>query len=135
MKKNNNTYLYEVMYASGLLRKSLRQNLYITSHKKLKIGQFIVVEHIDCGVFIGKVIENRTGEEYNLETIEYRYLQNIDLSNWTRSLEKKEEREKIKKEMELKFKQIDERKKYEYYAMVDEEFNDLYQKYKELEEE
>lgn len=135
MKKNNNTYLYEVIYASGLLRKSPRQNSYITSHKKLKIGQFVVVEHIGCGVFIGKVVENRTDEEYNLETIEYRYLQNIDLSNWTRSLERKEEREKIKKEMELKFKQIDERKKYEYYAMVDEEFNNLYQKYKELEEE
>ena len=53
MKKN---YMYSVTYASGILRNNGgNQNQDVFSNKKLTIGEYIVVEHKDCGIFIGKV--------------------------------------------------------------------------------
>lgn len=132
MKKNNKKYLYEVVYASGLLRSTSRQNVYIVSHKKLKKEQFIVVEHINCGVFIGKVVADRSDEEYNLDCVEYRYIKNIDLSDWVAEIKRKERLEELSLEMEEKFAEIDKRKKFEYYAQIDDDFKELYLEYTQL---
>ena len=132
MKKNNKKYLYEVVYASGLLRSTSRQNAYIVSHKKLKEEQFIVVEHINCGVFIGKVVADRSDEEYNLDCVEYRYIKNIDLSDWVAEIKRKERLEELSLEMEEKFAEIDKRKKFEYYAQIDDDFKELYLEYTQL---
>ena len=58
MKKKNKKeekYVYEVEYASGILRSNGRNNQLIVSNKELNDGDFIVVEHINCGIFIGRV--------------------------------------------------------------------------------
>lgn len=132
MKKNNKKYLYEVVYASGILRNNGRQNQLILSDKKLKEEQFVVVEHINCGVFIGKVVADRSDEEYNLDYIEYRYIKNIDLSDWVADIKRKERLEELSLEMEEKFAEIDKRKKFEYYAQIDDEFKELYLEYTQL---
>lgn len=132
MRKNNKKYLYEIVYASGLLRCTSRQNIYIVSHKKLKEEQFIVVEHINCGVFIGKVVADRSDEEYNLDCVEYRYIKNIDLSDWVAEIKRKERLEELSLEMEEKFAEIDKRKKFEYYAQIDDDFKELYLEYTQL---
>lgn len=132
MKKNNKKYLYEVVYASGLLRSTSRQNVYIVSNKKLEEEQFVVVEHINCGVFIGKVIANRSDEKYNLDYIEYRYIKDIDLSDWVADIKRKERLEELSLEMEEKFAEIDKRKKFEYYAQIDDDFKELYLEYTQL---
>ena len=132
MKKNNKKYLYEVVFASGLLRSTSRQNVYIVSHKKLQEEQFIVVEHINCGVFIGKVVADRSDEEYNLDCVEYRYIKNIDLSDWVAEIKRKERLEELSLEMEEKFAEIDKRKKFEYYAQIDDDFKELYLEYTQL---
>ena len=66
MKKKNKkekSYVYEIEYASGLLRGTCgRENRFIVSNKELNDGDFIVVEHIDCGIFIGRVIGITIGE-------------------------------------------------------------------------
>lgn len=132
MKNNNKKYLYEVVYASGLLRGTSRQNVYIVSHKKLHEEQFIVVEHINYGVFIGKVLKDRSDEKYNLDLIEYKYIQNIDLSNWIAKIKRRERLKELSLEMEEKFAEIDKRKKFEYYAQIDDEFKELYLEYIQL---
>lgn len=132
MRKNNKKYLYEIVYASGLLRCTSPQNTYIVSNKKLKEEQFIVVEHINCGVFIGKVVADRSDEEYNLDCVEYRYIKNIDLSDWVAEIKRKERLKELSLEMEEKFAEIDKRKKFEYYAQIDDDFKELYLEYTQL---
>lgn len=132
MRKNNKRYLYEVVYASGLLRCASRQNVYIVSNKKLKEEQFVVVEHINCGVFIGRVVANRSDEEYNLDCVEYRYIKDIDLSDWVADVKRKERLKELSLEMEEKFAEIDKRKKFEYYAQIDDDFKELYLEYTQL---
>lgn len=133
MKKRK--YIYEIQYASGLLRSNGNQTQLICSPKELKINQFIVVEHEDCGVFIGKVlklhdeIEPSQIDEYNWE---YQYLQDIDLSKWEDEIKKKERIEELQIEMEHKFAEIDKKKKFEYYAEIDDDFRELYLEYNNL---
>ena len=102
------------------------------SDKKLKEGQFVIVEHINCGVFIGRVIVDKSDEEYNLDYIEYKYLKNIDLSDWIKDIERKERLKELSLEMEEKFAEIDKRKKFEYYAQIDDDFKELYLEYTQL---
>ena len=125
--------IYEVEYASGILRESNRQNQIIISNKKLEEEQFIIVEHIDCGVFIGKVIKELESGAYNPDYIEYRYLKDIDLSDWINKVELEHKYSELKLEMELAMEKLDVEKKYEYYASIDEDFNDLYKELHDLE--
>lgn len=130
--KKSKKYIYEIEYASGILRSNGRQNQLILSNKKLHEEQFIVVEHINCGVFIGKVLKDRSDEEYNLDLIEYKYIQNIDLSNWIAKIKRRERLKELSLEMEEKFAEIDKRKKFEYYAQIDDGFKELYLEYTQL---
>ena len=144
MKKKNKkekSYVYEIEYASGLLRGTCgRENRFIVSNKELNDGDFIVVEHIDCGIFIGRVIGITIGEtdsdllQKNLdaEIFEYRYIQDIDVSNWWADIERKRRMEELKDEMESKFAEIDKKKKFEYYAQIDDDFRELYLEYEDL---
>ena len=75
-------HLYEVEYASGILRNNGRQNTIIYSTKKLNEGKFIIAEHIDCGVFIARVVKDVTDESYyDKSSVEYRYLKDINLND------------------------------------------------------
>ena len=64
-KKVNKNLVYEVEYASGLLRNNGRQNQLIISNKELNDGDFIIVEHIDCGIFVGRVKGTTLGSAQN----------------------------------------------------------------------
>lgn len=125
--------IYKVEYASGILRESNRQNQIIISNKKLEEEQFIIVEHIDCGVFIGKVIRELESDAYNTDYIEYRYLKDIDLSDWIDKIELEHKYAELKLEMELAMKKLDVEKKYEYYASIDKDFNNLFNELHDLE--
>lgn len=136
-------YVYEVNYASGLLRRNARESQHVVSKKKLKIGSFIVVEHIDCGVFIGKVKENVT-DSYNYKSssydevvkfLEYVYLQDINLDTWISKIEREKLKAELEEKMQEKFAEVDKIIKYQYYAQFDNEFNELYEKYKEISKE
>lgn len=132
---------YKIMYASGILNSSgYKQEKIIFSTQELEIEDFIVIESKGNGVFIGKVIEDVTdfikeNEEYTedpYDITQYRYIQKIDLSNWINEIEKKKRKEKLEQEMKDQFKRIDEKKKYEYYASIDDDFKKIYDEYKEL---
>lgn len=131
--------VYKIAYASGMFRCNNRQISNIYSTKKLKDGDFIVVEHIDCGVFIGQVLEDVSKTYYEDYTddeiktvIEYRYVQDIDLSNFIAEKEKEKRKEELKQKMQERFKVIDEEKKYQYYAQLDDEMKAMYEEYKQL---
>ena len=143
-KTENIRYVYEVEYASGMLRNNGRQNQFIISSKELNDGDFIIVEHIDCGIFIGRVkglmLAKSTDKELfekffncNIEDCEYRYIKNIDVSEWYSKIQRQKRMEELQYEMEIRFDEIDKKKKYEYYAKNDDEFRDLYLEYTELE--
>lgn len=130
--------VYEVSYASGMFRCDNRQTTDIYSTKDLKEGDFIVVEHINCGIFIGQVIQDITYDFKDCtdddikSDIDYRYLQDINLSNFIREIENKKRKEELKQKMQERFKKIDEEKKYEYYAKLDSELKNMYEEYKQL---
>ena len=127
-------YYYIVEYASGILRSNNRNDVGIYSTKKLKEGQFIIVEHIDCGVFIGRVTQDITNDDdYLTPDGEYRYLKDINLDDWISDIERRKRMEELRVEMERKFSEIDKRKKFEYYAEIDDDFRDLYLEYEDLE--
>jgi hypothetical protein len=134
MKKNEKIYGYEIEYASGILRTNGRNNTEILSKKKLKIGQFVIVEHKDCGVFIGRVIDDITDnlDEYDISTCEYYYLKDINLNDWVAEIDRKKRMEELRREMESKFAEIDKQKKFEYYAQIDDDFRELYLEYEDL---
>lgn len=136
--------IYEVEYSSGLFRKQGRSNQTIYSDKELKIGDFIIVEHIDCGIFIAQVVEDETENYYYCtdsltnddirDAIDYKYIQHIDLSDYFKKIKKQKRREELQEKMKEEFKKIDEKKKYEYYASMDESFKKLYEEFKQLED-
>ena len=138
-KKVNKNLVYEVEYASGLLRNNGRQNQLIISNKELNDGDFIIVEHIDCGIFIGRVkgttfgsADNELLDRFDLENCEYEYIQHVDVSKWWDEIQRKERIEELKREMESKFVEIDKQKKFEYYAQIDDGFRELYLEYEDL---
>jgi len=131
--------VYKVRYASGLFRNNNRQEQDIYSEKELKNDDFIVVEHVDCGVYIGQVLEDVSENVWGdctdneiKENIDYRYVQDIDLSDYLANIEKQKRKEELKEEMEKKFAEIDKEKKYQYYAELDSDFKDMYEEYKNL---
>ena len=143
MKKKNKkeeNYVYEIEYASGILRSNGRDNQLIVSNKELNDGDFIIVEHINCGIFIGRVKGTTLGKtdsdllqrSFDVEDLEYRYIQDIDVSNWWADIERKRRMEELKNEMESKFAEIDKKKKFEYYAQIDDDFRELYLEYEDL---
>lgn len=139
-RKKEAKYVYEIEYASGILRDNGRQNQLIVSEKELNDGDFIVVEHIDCGIFIGRVKGTTLGKtdsdllqkSFDIEDCEYRYIQDINVSKWWSDIKRKEKIEELRVEMERKFSEIDKKKKFEYYAEIDEDFRELYLEYEEL---
>ena len=135
MKKKNKLYAYQVEYASGLLRSNGRNDTDVVSNKQLKTGQFVIVEHKDCGVFIGRVAEELDVEFDDLkkyEDYEYRYLKDINLDDWVAEIDRKKRMEELRREMESKFAEIDKQKKFEYYAQIDDDFRELYLEYEDL---
>lgn len=136
-----NLKFYTIVYASGVLSPNgYRQEKVIFSEEELDIDEFVVVESKGNGVFIGKVLEDVTEfieeDKGNIDdpydVTQYRYIQRIDLSSWLAEIEKKKRKEKLEQEMKEQFKRIDEKKKYEYYASIDDDFKKIYDEYKEL---
>lgn len=126
-------HFYEVEYASGILRNKGRQNTIIYSIKKLNEGKFIIAEHIDCGVFIARVVKDVTDKNYyDKSSVEYRYLKDINLNDWIEEIDRKKRKEELEREMQSKFAELDKKKKYEYYAQFDDEFKKLFDEYSEL---
>lgn len=135
--------IYEVEYSSCLFIKQKRSTQTIYSDKELNIGDFIIVEHIDCGIFIAQVVEDETENYYYcteadnndvISGIDYRYIQHVDLTTYLSKIAKEKRKRELKEKMKEEFKKIDEKKKYEYYASMDDDFSKLYEEFKQLDD-
>lgn len=137
MGKNKNLY-YEVEYASGMFRDKNRQNCTIVSNTTLKVDEFIVVEHVGSGIFIGKVLKDISNDFSGMEEClydegtGYRFIQKIDLSKYLDKLDKEKRKAELEEQMRDRFAVIDEIKKFEYYATLDEDMAKMYEEYKKL---
>lgn len=131
-------YLYLVSYASGILRENSRDNKIIISDTKLKKDEFIIVEHINCGVFIARVVEDVSKEYKNCSKKDcsdffgYVYLKKVDLKDWIDKIEKRKRAEELEEKMNEMMEEIDEKTKFSYYAQIDENFNKIFQEYQNL---
>lgn len=128
--------VYAVEYMSTILSDKInRRAVMISAHKELNIGDTIVVEKKNQGLFLGKVISedecNDLTDVCKSSDI-YKYVQHIDLSAWYDAIERAKKKKELEAEMEKKFKEIDKYKKYEYYASLDADFGELYSQYKKL---
>lgn len=130
---------YRIEYASGMLLKNVkRQTQLIYADKELKENDFIVVEHRDCGLFLGRVVEDVTSEcelesdEEIIDVMDYKYISKVDLTDYFTAIEKAKRKAELKTKMINQFRKIDEEKKYQYYAAIDEEFKKIYEEYKNI---
>lgn len=132
--------VYDVEYVSRMCLDKIKQTTTIYSESVLKEGDFIIVEHINYGLFIGRVVASEDVQEaYDFwedadikEDIDYRFIQHIDLSNYLKQIEKEKRKKELEQKMKEEFKRIDEQKKFEYYATLDSDFKKIYDEYKEL---
>ena len=130
---------YRIEYASGMLLKNgKRQTQLIYSDEELKENDFIVVEHKDCGLFLGRVVEDVTSEcelesdEEIIDVMDYKYISKVDLTDYFAAIEKAKRKAELKTKMISQFRKIDEEKKYQYYAELDEDFRKIYEEYKSI---
>lgn len=128
--------VYAIEYMSTILSDRInRRATMITAHKELNIGDTIVVEKKNQGLFLGKVIsEDECNDLIDVckNSDNYKYVQHIDLSAWYDAIDRAKKKKALEAEMEKKFKEIDKYKKYEYYASLDADFGELYSQYKNL---
>lgn len=130
--------VYAIEYMSTILSDKInRKATRITAHKELNVGDTIVVEKKNQGLFLGKVISEDEYDDldtYNNDNCaeKYKYVQHIDLSAWYDAIDRAKKKKELEAEMEKKFKEIDKYKKYEYYASLDADFGELYSQYKKL---
>lgn len=129
--KEKTYYIYKVKYASCLMTNYNNQTIEVWSTQKLENDSFIVVEHEGYGVFIGQVIEEIEDLRLYLSK-EYKFLKNIDLSEWVDEIKRKERVAELEAKMENRFEDIDRKKRYEYYAELDDRFRELYLEYERL---
>ena len=125
-------YDYKIKYASALWNDGDTRVNYMVSSKKLKEGDFVIVERAGQGVFIGQVVEEvYVGRREGYEP-EYCFVQELDLTNYIDNVNKAKRKLELKKQMQERFKLIDEEQKYRYYAELDDELKTMYEEYKEL---
>ena len=128
--------VYAIEYMSTILSDRInRMATMITANEELNIGDTIVVEKKNQGLFLGKVIsEDECNDLIDVckNSNNYRYVQHIDLSAWYDAIDRAKKKKELEAEMEKKFKEIDKYKKYEYYASLDADFGELYSQYKNL---
>lgn len=136
MGKKKCGYIYGAEYASGMFRPKNRSNTKMYSDTKLSIGDYIIVEHEGSGLFVAKIDED-LNNEYTSEDIEnfdksYRYVQKVDLTDFFKEKERQARKMELEEQMRERFAIIDEKKKFEYYATLDDDMKAMYDEYKKL---
>lgn len=136
MSKKKTEYFYMVEYASGIFKPKNRSNTLIYSNTKLDIDDYIVVEHEGSGLFIARVDEEIQYSKEELDCYEvdrdYKYIQKVDLTKFFADKEKQARKAELAEKMKERFAVIDEKKKFEYYASMDDEMAKMYEEYKQL---
>lgn len=120
---------YEFEYLSEARLSNRRTNTF-TSTIELQVGDCVIVEKKGRGIFLGRITDT-----YDCDcNTDYAYVGTAGKAvvSYVNALEKEKRKEELRAQMEVKFKEIDKERKFEYYATLDESFGALYKEYKEL---
>ena len=130
MNKEQEYRTYEFEYLSEVKLRDRRSTNCFMSAIDLKVGDCVVIERENRGIFLGRIIG-----AYDCEcNTDYMYVGKSGevVSAYVDAIEKEKRKEELIAEMEAKFKKIDKERKFEYYATLDDDFRELYKEYKEL---
>ena len=124
------SHTYEFEYLSEVKLSNRRSTNCFMSAIDLKVGDCVVIERENRGIFLGRIIG-----AYDCEcNTDYMYIGKSGevVSAYVDAVDKEKRKEELIAEMEAKFKKIDKERKFEYYATLDDGFRELYKEYKEL---
>lgn len=130
MNKEQEYRTYEFEYLSEVKLRDRRSTNCFMSAIDLKVGDCVVIERENRGIFLGRIIG-----AYDCEcNTDYMYIGKSGeaVSAYIDAVDKEKRKEELIAQMEAKFKKIDKERKFEYYATLDDGFRELYKEYREL---
>ena len=130
MNKEQEYRTYEFEYLSEVKLRDRRSTNCFMSAIDLKVGDCVVIERENRGIFLGRII-GAYDCECNTDYILVGKSGEV-VSAYIDALDKEKRKEELIAQMEEKFKKIDKERKFEYYATLDDGFRELYKEYREL---
>lgn len=130
MNKEQEYRTYEFEYLSEVKLRDRRSTNCFMSAIDLKVGDCVVIERENRGIFLGRII-GAYDCECNTDYILVGKSGEV-VSAYINAVDKEKRKEDLITKMEAKFEEIDKERKFEYYATLDDGFRELYKEYKEL---
>ena len=130
MNKEQEYRTYEFEYLSEVKLRDRRSTNCFMSAIDLKVGDCVVIERENRGIFLGRII-GAYDCECNTDYILVGKSGEV-VSAYIDAVDKEKRKEELIAQMEEKFKKIDKERKFEYYATLDDGFKELYKEYREL---
>ena len=130
MNKEQEYRTYEFEYLSEVKLRDRRSTNCFMSAIDLKVGDCVVIERENRGIFLGRII-GAYDCECNTDYILVGKSGEV-VSAYIDAVDKEKRKEELITQMEEKFKKIDKERKFEYYATLDDGFRELYKEYREL---
>ena len=130
MNKEQEYRTYEFEYLSEVKLRDRRSTNCFMSAIDLKVGDCVIIERENRGIFLGRIIG-----AYDCEcNTDYILVGKSGeaVSAYVDAVDKEKRKEELMAQMEAKFKEIDKERKFEYYATLDNSFRELYKEYREL---
>lgn len=140
MNKEQEYRTYEFEYLSEVKLRDRRSTNCFMSAIDLKVGDCVVIERENRGIFLGRII-GAYDCECNTDYILVGKSGEV-VSAYIDAVDKEKRKEELITQMEEKFKKIDKERKFEYYATLEgwhaaqaamhDGFRELYKEYREL---
>ena len=130
MNKEQEYRTYEFEYLSEVKLRDRRSTNCFMSAIDLKVGDCVVIERENRGIFLGRVI-GVYDCECNTDYILVGKSGEV-VSAYIDAVDKEKRKKELMAQMEAKFKEIDKERKFEYYATLNDSFRELYNEYREL---
>ena len=130
MNKEQEYHTYEFEYLSEVKLRDRRSTNCFMSAIDLKVGDCVIIERENRGIFLGRII-GAYDCECNTDYILVGKSGEV-VSAYVDAVDKEKRKEELITKMEAKFKEIDKERKFEYYATLDDGFRELYKEYREL---
>ena len=130
MNKEQEYRTYEFEYLSEVKLRDRRSTNCFMSAIDLKVGDCVVIERENRGIFLGRII-GAYDCECNTDYILVGKSGEV-VSAYVDAVDKEKRRTEIANELEERIANLDKERKFEYYATLDNSFRELYKEYKEL---
>ena len=130
MNKEQEYRTYEFEYLSEVKLRDRRSTNCFMSAIDLKVGDCVVIERENRGIFLGRII-GAYDCECNTDYILVGKSGEV-VSAYIDAVDKEKRRTEIANELEERIANLDKERKFEYYATLDNSFRELYKEYKEL---